>query len=318
MNSSAIRFAIFVLASVCSCLPILSAGKADDETSTLEMGGSKIDVSIERSSAGVSKQDLNRWVEMAGLAVTTYYGKFPVPRLAIHIKTFDGVGVRHGQTFGMDGGLIRIRVGNQTTMDDLRDDWTMTHEMIHLAFPSVEENHHWAEEGISTYVEPIARIQAGNMDEIEMWSDLARDMPKGLPAPGDEGLDHTHTWARTYWGGALFCLVADVEIRKRTQNRKGLEDALRAILNGGADIRSDWKLEAAFKIGDHATGTPVLADMFAKWKDRPVTVDLPEMWKQLGVRTEGQRVVLSNDAPLASVRRAITQREDSNVKATER
>lgn len=318
MTSTATRLAIFVLATTCVCLSIFGAGKADDESSTLAMGGSKIDVSIERTGSGVSQEDLKRWVLMTAQAVTTYYGKFPVPRVAIHIKTFDGDGVRHGQTWGTDGGLIRIRVGNQTSMDELRDDWTMTHEMIHLAFPSVEENHHWAEEGISTYVEPIARIRAGNMDEMGMWRDLVRDMPKGLPEGGDEGLDHTHTWGRTYWGGALFFFVADVEIRKRTQNRKGLEDALRGVLSAGGDIRSDWKLEDAFKAGDRATGVPVLTEMFSKWKDQPVMVDLPEMWKQLGVQSENGRVVLSDDAPLANIRRAITQRGNSAAKPAEK
>jgi L-lactate permease len=27
-------------------------------------------------------------------------------------------------------------------------------------------------------------------------------------AGGDQGLDHTPTWARTYWGGALFWMMA--------------------------------------------------------------------------------------------------------------
>ena len=43
---------------------------------------------------------------------------------------------------------------------------------------------------------------------------MVRDMPKGLPQAGDEGLDNTDTWGRKYWGGAMFCLFADVEIRK--------------------------------------------------------------------------------------------------------
>ena len=87
--------------------------------------------------------------------------------------------------------------------------------------------HHWIEEGISVYVEPIARVQAGQLSAERMWSDVVRDMPQGEPEPDDRGLDHTHTWGRTYWGGAMFCLVADVRIRQQTGNRKGLQDALR-------------------------------------------------------------------------------------------
>ena len=66
-------------------------------------------------------------------------------------------------------------------------------------------------------------------------------LPKGLPAPGDRGLDNTHTWGRTYWGGALFCLVADVEIHHRTNNRYGLQDALRGIVRAGGNMEHDWQ-----------------------------------------------------------------------------
>jgi hypothetical protein len=177
--------------------------------------------------------------------------------------------------------------------------------MIHLAFPSMADEHHWIEEGISTYVEPIARIRAGHLDEMQMWSDIVRDMPKGQPQEGDEGLDHTHTWGRTYWGGALFCFDADVEIRRKTQNKKGLQDALRGILDAGGAITEDWELTRALKIGDQATGTTVLTDLYQQMKDRPVNVDLAEKWKELGVAKDGGTVRLNDQAPEASIRRAI-------------
>ena len=118
----------------------------------------------------------------------------------------------------------------------------MTHEMVHLTFPSVPEEHHWIEEGIAVYVEPLARLRAGNMSKAEVWGEMARDMHQGLPAADDEGLDNTHTWGRTYWGGAMFCLLADIEIRQRTRNQKGLEDALRGVMNSGGVITEDWEL----------------------------------------------------------------------------
>jgi hypothetical protein len=97
------------------------------------------------------------------------------------------------------------------------------------SFPSVPHDHHWIEEGIATYVEPIARSQVGDLSPETVWRELVDGLPKGLPASGDRGLDNTHTWGRTYWGGALFCLMADVEIHRRTHNRYGLQDALRGI-----------------------------------------------------------------------------------------
>ena len=226
-------------------------------------------------------------------------------RLRLHAH--DGRGVRGGQTFGWNGPHIRISVGNASTAADFADDWMLTHEMIHLAFPSVAEEHHWIEEGLSTYVEPVARARIGHLTATKVWGDRIDGMPKGLPESGDRGLDHTPTWGRTYWGGALFCLLADIEIRKRTNNKKGLEDALRAILYAGGTIESDWQLTRALRIGDDATGVPVLSELYEKMKAAPVPVDLESLWKQLGVERKADRIEFNDSAPLATIRRAITK-----------
>jgi len=294
---------------LCALLLVFTrvSAPASNMTSTLLMGGSKIDVTIESGEMKVSQAELMQWVKSAAEAVATYYGRYPVPHVRIQIIPVDGSGIRHGQTFGYEGGLIKIRVGAQTPTAELGNDWMLTHEMVHLSFPSMADEHHWIEEGIAVYVEPIARIQAKQMNAEQMWADLVRDMPKGQPQTDDKGMDHTHTWGRTYWGGALFCFVADVEIRKQTHNQKGLQDALRGVLNAGCDITHDWELSEAFRIGDRATGTTVLSDLYTKWKNQAVKVDLASMWRDLGIAAEGKSVRVAEDAPLAAVRRGITE-----------
>jgi hypothetical protein len=41
-------------------------------------------------------------------------------------------------------------------------------------------------------------------------------------------------------------------------------------------------------------------------KNDPMPVDLPAMWKQLGVEPDGKTVHLNDEAPLAAIRRALT------------
>jgi len=127
-------------------------------------------------------------------------------------------------------------MGRRTNASDLDRDWVLTHELFHFAFPSVPARHHWIEEGLSTYAEPIARSRIGLVAPEQVWSDMIRDMPQGLPETGDQGLDQAHTWGRTYWGGALFCLLADIGIRKATANRLGLGEAIRGINRAGGNI----------------------------------------------------------------------------------
>lgn len=305
--------AILLLVAVAStAFGLPSCGSSNQEGARklmrfeLSAKGSEIEVVLGQGELALSQDQLKRWVQNAAAAIVAYYGRFPVPHLRVQIEPSSGNGIRGGKTFGRGGGLIIIHVGSQTPAGELASDWMMTHEMVHLTFPSVADEHHWIEEGIATYVEPIGRIQAGQMGAGEMWRDLVRDMPKGQPGAGDEGLDRTHTWGRTYWGGALYCLQADVEIRRQTRNTKGLQDALRAILDEGGDIRQDWEMRTTLEIGDRATGTHVLTDLYEEMKDKPVEVDLNALWKQLGVKVENGKVTLMEDAPLAGVRRAIT------------
>src|SRR5271156_3878617 len=295
------------LALLIVVLATANAFSADEMTSTIVIGNSRIDVNIEPGSMQASKEDLLKWVRWAAESVSAYYGRFPVPQLLLRIVPSDGKGVRNGRTFGREnGGFITIHVGKDAQFSDLARDWMLTHEMVHLSFPSVPENHHWIEEGIATYVEPIARVRAGHLDANQMWFEVMRDLHQGLPGAGDEGLDHTHTWGRTYWGGALFCFLADIEIHRETGNKKGLGDALRGILNAGGDIRYDWELEKALTIGDKATGVPVLQNLYAKMKDQPYDVDLPALWTQLGIERDGNAVKFLDTAPLAKTREEIT------------
>jgi hypothetical protein len=282
----------------------------------IKIGDAVVQVDLARGAMDLPVDTVIAHIQAAISAVTTYYGRFPVAKARILvIPVEDRHGILQGTTWGDMGsfqGFTRIRIGQHTTAAELAEDWMMTHELVHMAFPSLPDDQHWMEEGQATYIEPIARVMIGELKAQQIWQDMFRDMSKGEPGPSDEGLDHTHTWGRTYWGGALFCMEADVEIRRETGNRKGLQDALRAVVAQGGTIDHEWKLPQALAIGDEATGTHVLTRMYAEWKDNAVPVDLPKLWNELGVRANGDGIELVSTAPLASVREAITKERQSS------
>jgi hypothetical protein len=249
---------------------------------------------------------LQGWVSDAARAVHTYYGRLPVQRLQVVVDAVEGRGAQSGTAFGFSTPVIRMTLGRATRTEDLAHDWMMTHEMVHLAFPRLAEMHHWLEEGLATYVEPIARAQAGQLPAEQVWRDLVHGLPHGLPQPGDRGLDYTPSWGRTYWGGALFCLLAEIEIRKQTDNRYGLQDALRGVVEAGGTIDVFWPIERALETADRAVGADALLRLYADMRAEPVPVDLADLWRQLGVSVRGDDIVFDDDAPLAAMRKAIT------------
>ena len=269
---------------------------------SLHVGGATLEVSFAEGELSLTRSATLDWITESACAVTEYYGRFPVKHLQIVVIPLDrGKGVVFGRT-SVPGAvpLIRVMIGQVASPSDLREDWIMTHEMVHLAFPSVPARHHWIEEGIATYVEPIARAQIGDLTSAKVWRDLVDGLPHGLPAENDRGLDYTHTWGRTYWGGALFCLLADVEIHQRTNNKYGLQDALRAIARNGTML-DDWPLSRALKVGDDAIGLPLLTELYDKMKAAPFDPNLPKLWKDLGVEVEGASVRFDQKAQLASI-----------------
>jgi hypothetical protein len=279
--------------------------RAADLPSHLEVGEASIDVSFDSDQFDIDRAALFDWVMKSAQATTAYFGRFPVTHARVRLLQSPGARVSNGVSFGEPGARCRITVGQHVTQADLDDDWVLTHEMIHFGFPSVEHRHHWIEEGIATYVEPIARAQVGRLTAERVWREMVDRMPQGLPAPGDQGLDNTHTWGRTYWGGAMFCLLADIEIRKQTGNAQGLRDALRAINRAGGTIEADWRLERVIEVGDKATNGKVLVELYSQMASKPVSVDLLDLWTQLGVVRADRGVTFDNRAALASIRASI-------------
>jgi hypothetical protein len=279
---------------------------------TFRMGGATIQVDFASGNLDVDSTTILRWIQNAAHAVTVFYGRFPVQRARVLIVPVSSEQSSiHGTTWGnVEGfpGLTRMRLGQHVTERDLSEDWTMTHEFVHLAFSSLPDSQHWMEEGLATYVEPIARAQAGQLSPEQVWRGMVLGMPQGEPEPGDRGLDRTRSWGRIYWGGAMFCLVADVTIRRQTHNSKGLQDALRAIVAAGGTIDKEGPLVQVLKIGDRATGTTVLVEMYKNWSGSPSRVDLPSLWAELGVHSNKNRIVFYPDASLARIRDSITTR----------
>jgi hypothetical protein len=274
----------------------------------LQVPNGVIEIEFLRSASAAWESVARQWVERSARAVSGYYGRFPAPRLRLRIAAGAGRKASDGMAYGWRGPLITITLGRDATIASLADDWLLTHEMVHLAFPSLSEQHHWLEEGLATYVEPIAQARAGLLTPERVWSDFVVGLPQGQPEAGDRGLDRTPTWGRTYWGGALFYFRADVLIRERTGNRYGLEDSLRAILAAGGSIERDWSVVRVFEVADQAVGVPVLRELYEEMASQPITVDLKTLWQQLGVRRQGNTVNFDDRAPLASIRDSIIPR----------
>jgi hypothetical protein len=300
------RISWFAAAAALSsiCVPAHAACSLP-QSAQLHLGGSTICVVTDEGLAKVQAR-LRDWIDRSAHIVADYYGQFPAPLVVIRLQGMDGSGVNGGRTTNDSGLTIQMRVGRETTRDELAADWVLVHEMVHLALPEVGRTHDWLAEGLATYVEGVARAQYGNRAIADVWAEDRNSMPKGLPRAGEGGMDQSPSWARTYWGGALFCLQADVAIREQTANRVGLQTALRAILKETGGYGFDGNIGEVLRIGDSATGTHVLYGLYQQVRATPQSPDLDLLWTLLGVPPDPLTQPFDDRAPLAAIRVAIT------------
>lgn len=273
---------------------------------TLKIDATTVCVTFGDFGAAASRALLHEWIARSAHIVADYYGRFPTKLLTLKLDSMDGDGVGGGRTTNDAGLRIQVRVGRAVTSATLAQDWVLVHEMVHLALPELGNAHNWLAEGLAVYVEGIARAQAGNREVADVWAEDRRSMPMGLPRSGEGGMDQTRTWARTYWGGALFCLQADVALRRQTANRLGLQAALRAILRDTGGYANERDIDSVLRLGDAATGTHVLEDLYQHSKATPMPTDLDALWTELGVPADPKTQPFDDKAPLAPIRIAIT------------
>lgn len=274
----------------------------------IDLGETLIDVAFMPGPLSVSDDDVLEAIRRSALALKSFYGRFPPESVLILVRPIPyGQGLASAQGFG--GAGVYFPIARDIGRQKLLDDWVLTHELTHLAFPCVDAKHHWIEEGLATYVEPLARARHGTFPIEQYWKELYEGLFEGQPGHRERGgLDANPSWGRTYWGGALFCLLADLEIRRRTDNRLCLDDALKAIVAEGGLIKEFWNFDRVLAVADQAIGSPVLRPLYERYGRRSERVNIDALFRELGVNLRGGGVRYDDSAPLARYREALLPR----------
>lgn len=274
---------------------------------TVALPGGTAEVVHAPGMLAMDAAELKQAIGEAAAEVARYYGRFPVAQaLLLALPGAAGPGIEFGRVRGGGGATLMLRLGTEARAADLRREWVLVHEMVHLGGPFVVPRGAWLMEGVATYVEPIARQRAGWTSPEELWREFARDMDRGVDALTREGLERVSRRG-LYWGGALFMLLADIDIRERTSGRASLETCLRAVLNAGGDTTKRWPRERVFQACDAATGSGTMRRLASEYVEKPGALDIVALWRSLGVSLEDGRARFDETAPRAALRRAITQ-----------
>jgi hypothetical protein len=287
--------------------PYSAFGRFREQRVAVSGGTIVASVGLDGGALALTPEQLESALRASARLLSEYYGRFPARELALIVVPAEGSEL-FGMQLGNGGASILLFMGREATALSPRSEWVLVHELFHLGFPTLPRRHLWLAEGLASYQEPLARARAGFISERQLWREFVEGLPKGLPAPGDGGLDGTQSWGRTYWGGALFCLLADLRIRIDSAQRFSLDDALRGIFNAGGDTSVRWSIAQTLAVGDRAVGGHVLSELYQEQAAAAVEVDLEAIFRRLGVRLESGQIVLDDGAEWAALRRALSAR----------
>ena len=285
----------------------------------IEVAGRHVDLQVVPARRSATAPALLAWAEAGVRSVSAYLGAFPIDGARLEVVPGPGHAINgHSEIDGAGIAQVTVELGTAVTDAELRHDWVLVHELVHLALPRLDPRHHWIEEGLATYVEPLVRAQDATsgfgIASREVWSQLARGLPSGLAA-GADGMDHTGSWASTYWGGALFWLLVDLDLRTRSEGRCSVQDALRGLGRAGLSQATPRPLRELLVAADRTAGTGSFARIYQQLGPKLTPMDLQALLGGLGVRSsdretsadrEAPPIELDDSAPQAALRRAIT------------
>lgn len=266
----------------------------------------RVTVAILDAAFDMKLSDVRAWFDVALPAVGGFFGGFPVDRSLVVMWPRPGrSGLLRGVVVGGGGATMLLQVGQHARRARVEKEWMLIHELVHFGFPHVADRRRWLSEGTAVYGETVIRARAGLISRDETWFDLIGFFQSGLPALEKGGLDKARSIDGIYAGGALFMMLADIEIRRATQGRATLETCLRGVLAAGGDVTQRWTSARIIATCDEATGVPALASLAAKYAAKGTPLNYPALWSSLGIRKVGRRVAFDDKAPLAAIRRAI-------------
>lgn len=275
-----------------------------------EISGSSLEIALVGPPPRAGDAALCAWLDQAAEEVLTLRSPFPFPRVAVSlVLTPSETAAGFGMVLWSDPPSLAIHAGALAAPEDFDDDWVAVHELLHLTHPTFLRRARWLSEGLATYYTDVVRMRSGRSTAEQGWASLADGFRRGRADGGPRTLEALSLsegglgYVGYYWGGALTLLELDVAIRRATKGARSLDDVLTRL--GSAGIVSSPENFA--QTVDALVGGPLWSELVEPRLKRPSCEGAEETLRRLGVElSPGSEVLLREDAPDSSIRKAIT------------
>jgi hypothetical protein len=179
--------------------------------------------------------------------------------------------------------------------------------------PYLDPAQRWISEGFAQYYQNVLLARAGEYSAETAWENIRSGLERGRKsAPGlspnaAASRGQRDTRMKVYWSGAALALMADVELRRRSDGRESLDTVLGELGRCCLPSARTWKgVEFLGKL-DEFLDEPVFMPLYRQHADANAFPDARPLLAKLGVLYEDGHIRLDDTAVLAELRTGITR-----------
>jgi len=278
----------------------------------LPVPGGTLDVALLGAGFGERTNAVREWIAAGARASSLLYGQFPVSRALVLTVPGDRAGPGFGMALRGGGPAVVILLDRRASAPSLANDWTATHEFLHLGVPRLPPEDAWLFEGLASYYTEVVRARAGMISPARAYQHLLDGFERGRQSGGalslrdeSEQMHERSAFYRVYWAGAALAFLTDVEARRA--GGPTLDSALREFAACCANSRpeDDWNAERVLARLDQSLGAPRFTEHARRWLDRAEFPELTPVLRTLGVAAGTRGEAIFGRAPNAAIRDAI-------------
>lgn len=228
------------------------------------------------------KTKLTAWIETVVAGVEELVAPYPFDVHIHFYRTTRGSPVPWANTIRSRRQGVNFHVDANASEAALRADWTAPHELSHLLIPYLGRQNSWFAEGFASYMQYQVMHSLGDLTDEQMRAryqeriDRAErrydmnEMPFAEAAPK---LRARRQYPTMYWGGAVYFLRVDRELRERDQS---IPEVIRSFVECCRSKRYDLKGLAA-ELDRLSDGTS-FTDQLSEVQNEPGFPDDTEVW----------------------------------------
>ncbi len=176
--------------------------------------------------------------------------------LAVPISWFDDA-VPHAEVRRGTGSAVLALLNRRAGPGAWHDDWTLYHELGHLAHPYLGAEGRWIAEGLASYLQDRLRADSGAIPRERAWRAMLRGFASGRTEDSRGTVDGAVN-QRTYWAAAVMALELDAMLRQRAGGGTTLAAVLFEFARCELPSSKPWSVERYM----HALDTIADTDLF--------------------------------------------------------